>query len=60
MTKIEQLARDGAQHQIDIRRQIHTHPELGSEEVLTSDLVAKELTDMGAEVQRGQVVQSLS
>lgn len=56
MTKIEQLDRDGAQHQIDIRRQIHTHPELGSEEVLTSDLVAKELTDMGAEVQRGYAV----
>ena len=32
-----------------IRRDIHTHPELGFEEHRTSDLVAGKLTDWGIE-----------
>ncbi|MBP6346193.1 M20 aminoacylase family protein [Neisseriaceae bacterium CLB008] len=38
---------------IDIRREIHRHPELGFEEVKTSDLVAEKLASWGYEVHRG-------
>lgn len=38
---------------IDIRREIHRHPELGFEEVKTSDLVAEKLAAWGYEVHRG-------
>lgn len=37
----------------DVRRKIHRRPELGFEEVQTSDLVAKYLTEWGYEVHRG-------
>lgn len=36
-----------------IRRDIHTHPELGLEEHRTSDIVAKQLESWGIEVHRG-------
>jgi hippurate hydrolase len=36
-----------------VRRDIHAHPELCFEEVRTSDLVAKALTDWGIPIQRG-------
>jgi hippurate hydrolase len=36
-----------------IRREIHAHPELCFEEVRTSELVAKKLTEWGIPVQRG-------
>ncbi len=36
-----------------IRRDIHTHPELGFKEKLTSGLVARELASYGIEVHRG-------
>jgi amidohydrolase len=36
-----------------IRRDIHAHPELGLEEYLTSDLVARKLEEWGIEVHRG-------
>ncbi|MFJ3059096.1 M20 aminoacylase family protein [Herbaspirillum sp. NPDC087042] len=36
-----------------IRRDIHAHPELGYEEVRTSDLVAQKLTEWGIPVVRG-------
>ena len=36
-----------------IRRDIHAHPELAYQELRTSDLVAKLLTDWGIEVDRG-------
>ena len=36
-----------------IRRDIHAHPELCFEELRTSDLVARQLTDWGIEVHRG-------
>jgi amidohydrolase len=35
------------------RRDIHAHPELGFEEVRTSDIVAKKLAEFGIEVHRG-------
>lgn len=38
---------------IALRRSIHAHPELGFEEVVTSDLVAECLTRWGFEVTRG-------
>ncbi|HEV7417806.1 MAG TPA: amidohydrolase, partial [Tianweitania sediminis] len=38
---------------VALRRDLHTHPELGLEEVRTSDLVARELTRMGYHVERG-------
>ncbi|HEY8290238.1 MAG TPA: M20 aminoacylase family protein [Acetobacteraceae bacterium] len=39
-----------------IRRDIHAHPELGLEEVRTSDLVARKLEEWGIEVHRGVAV----
>lgn len=59
MTKIQELAKEQAQKQIDIRRQIHAHPELGSQEVETGDLIEKELTAMGVEVRRGYATTGL-
>src|SRR5688572_816868 len=38
---------------VDIRRDIHAHPELGFEEHRTSEKVAKLLTEWGIEVHRG-------
>jgi hippurate hydrolase len=38
---------------IALRRDLHTHPELGFEEVRTSDIVAAQLADAGIEVHRG-------
>ncbi len=38
---------------IEIRRDIHAHPEIGFEEERTSDLVAQKLTEWGYEVHRG-------
>ncbi|HEV7309696.1 M20 aminoacylase family protein [Ensifer sp.] len=37
----------------DFRRDLHAHPELGFEEVRTSDLVAKWLEDAGLNIHRG-------
>jgi len=36
-----------------IRRDIHAHPELAYQELRTSDLVAKLLTEWGIEIDRG-------
>ncbi|SAL02181.1 amidohydrolase [Caballeronia arationis] len=38
---------------IALRRQIHSHPELGYQEFMTSDLVAERLREWGYEVHRG-------
>lgn len=38
---------------VAIRRDIHAHPEIGFEEVRTSNLVAEQLTRFGIEVHRG-------
>ncbi len=40
------------QHIIGIRRQIHRHPELGCQETVTTELIVKELTDIGIPVVR--------
>ncbi|RYF47158.1 MAG: amidohydrolase, partial [Comamonadaceae bacterium] len=36
-----------------IRRDLHAHPELGYEEIRTSNLVATQLESWGVEVHRG-------
>lgn len=41
------------QELIEIRRDIHRHPELAFDEFRTSDIVAKQLGDLGIEVHRG-------
>jgi amidohydrolase len=38
---------------IDIRRDLHAHPELGFEEQRTSDIIARTLSDWGIPVHRG-------
>lgn len=38
---------------VEIRRDIHSHPELPNEEVRTAALVAKKLTELGLEVKTG-------
>lgn len=38
---------------VDIRRDLHAHPEIGFQEVRTSGIVADTLTALGMEVQRG-------
>jgi amidohydrolase len=38
---------------VDIRRDIHAHPELGFEEIRTSDTIANKLNDWGIQVHRG-------
>jgi amidohydrolase len=37
----------------DLRRDFHTHPELGFQEIRTSGIVARELTSLGLDVQTG-------
>lgn len=59
MTSIQRLAKEQAQRQIDIRRQLHAHPELGSQETATGDLIENELRAMGIEVRRGYAVTGL-
>ncbi|MCR5865745.1 MAG: M20 aminoacylase family protein [Aquincola tertiaricarbonis] len=52
MRLIESILADAASI-ATLRRDIHAHPELCFEEVRTSDLIAKALTDWGIEVHRG-------
>lgn len=59
MTEIERLAEAYAPRQIELRRQIHAHPELGSQEIATGDLIEKELTAMGIELRRGYATTGL-
>ena len=40
-------------HLIAIRHDLHTHPEIGLEEVRTSAIVARELESLGYKVHRG-------
>lgn len=51
--KILDGIQENAQQFIEIRRDIHRHPELGFEETRTSDLVAEKLKSWGYEVHRG-------
>ncbi|XAH24308.1 M20 aminoacylase family protein [Xylophilus sp. GW821-FHT01B05] len=55
MTHLDSLVADSPEIAaiVDIRRDIHAHPELGFEEVRTSDLVAQKLTEWGIPVHRG-------
>jgi amidohydrolase len=46
-TAIRELTQRIAQPLIEIRRDIHAHPELGFEEVRTAGIVARELTRLG-------------
>ncbi|VEJ57162.1 M20 aminoacylase family protein [Pragia fontium] len=50
---IEQTVREYESLLCDIRHQIHEHPELGLEEIKTSELVAQKLTEWGYQVHRG-------
>jgi len=52
MQLIESILADAAGIAV-LRRDIHAHPELCFEEVRTSELIAKALTDWGIEVHRG-------
>ena len=45
---------------VDIRRDLHRHPERSKREQRTSDLVANRLTDLGYEVVRGASVYSVT
>ena len=53
MKKIRELSEQYALRQIELRRQIHTHPELGGQEFETGALIENELRSMGVEVRRG-------
>jgi amidohydrolase len=46
-------ARSYQKELVEIRHDIHAHPELGLQEVRTADLVAKKLEEWGIEVHRG-------
>ncbi|SQI44470.1 Uncharacterized hydrolase YxeP [Leminorella richardii] len=50
---IEQKVKEYESLLCDIRHQIHENPEMGLEEVKTSQLVAEKLTEWGYEVHRG-------
>lgn len=47
------LSPDDLRRIIDIRRDLHTHPELGYQEVRTSEVVQRELTRLGIEFKAG-------
>ncbi len=53
MNEILEEIRKDVNRFIDIRHHLHENPEVGFEEINTSDLVAKLLTDWGYEVDRG-------
>lgn len=50
---IEQKIKQFESQLCDIRHQIHQHPEMGLEEIETSNLVASKLTEWGYQVHRG-------
>ena len=52
-SKIPTLPEGLFQHLVDVRRDIHAHPELSYEEVRTGELVATELEALGLDVVRG-------
>ena len=50
-TNVTKLAKQYSQYAIDIRHQIHMHPETAMEEYKTTELIKNELKKMGAEIQ---------
>lgn len=50
---ILKLAEEASPKLVEIRRDLHEHPELGFEEVRTAEIVAGILESLGIEVQRG-------
>ena len=53
MTDYLEEAQDLFEYTQSMRRDFHTHPELGFQEVRTAGIVAKELTELGLEVTSG-------
>ena len=51
--QIQQLAEDGFQEVIDIRRHLHQHPELSYQEVKTGKFIANRLSQMGIPHEHG-------
>ena len=51
MKTIKELVADYAPHAVEIRHEIHAHPELGFEEYKTTELIKKELKSYGIEIQ---------
>lgn len=49
--KVNQLIEDNLTNIIEIRRDLHAHPELGMEELRTASIVKSELEKLGLEVQ---------
>ena len=45
--------RSDLDHLVALRHDLHTHPEIGLEEIRTSDVVARELAGLGYAVHRG-------
>lgn len=53
MEKIKERAEELKQDMIEVRRDLHMHPEAGFEEFRTSEMVAKKLKSLGIEVETG-------
>ncbi|MDU1910570.1 M20 family metallopeptidase [Fusobacterium sp.] len=53
MNKIMELAEKYSKEMIENRRIIHRNPELGGQEINTSDFIAAELEKLGIEIKRG-------
>ena len=51
--QIQQLAEEGFQEVIDIRRHLHQHPELSYQEVETGKFIANRLSQMGIPHEHG-------
>ena len=48
---VQELAQKYAPHAIELRRELHRNPELGNEEFRTTELIRRELTSYGIEIQ---------
>src|ERR1700754_3872547 len=48
-----EVFRDHAHEFVELRRDLHRHPELGLQEARTSDVLAERLTSWGYDVHRG-------